>query len=276
MARGTVRPPRGPSKLRAVHGVGFSPGLAALAALLFVSLAVAAVLATGDRGPRLARGIREALDTRLASLGYRLGVVHLQGATEAARADIVAAAKLPFGAPILTLDLAGIRARVERSGWVASARVIRLLPDTLVIAVVQRPLMAIWEHAGHAVVVASNGAVLEHMNPADFPRLPLIVGPGANLAAAAVLPRIAARPRLARRLQALVRVDGRRWDLRLGDGCQILLPAENVEAGLEKLDTLDRESNLLELRLARVDLRDPEMVIVRPAGLPPPPKTSGV
>lgn len=265
-----------PSKLRAMHGVGASPTLALFAALLLVTLALTAVLATGGRGPALAAALRRAADTRLASLGFRVAAVHLQGASPAARGEILAAARPPLGAPILTVALAPIRARVERDGWVASARVMRLLPDTLVIAVKQRPVMAVWQHAGRADVVAGNGAVLSGLAPAAFPGLPLIVGPSANVAAPALLPLIAARPLLSRRLAAAVRVDGRRWDLRLASGPTILLPAENVSDALRKLDTLERNSHALTLGLARIDLRVPEMIVVRPSGAAAPPKPAGV
>jgi cell division protein FtsQ len=72
------------------------------------------------------------------------------------------------------------------------------------------------------------------------------------------------------RLEALVRVDDRRWDLRLRDGAIIQLPAEGEDAALIQLETLDRRSRVLDLGLARIDLRDPEMVAVRPRGAPAP------
>ncbi len=254
------------SKLRAAHGAGLSRGLAVAAACLLLPLAMVVLLATGGRGRYLAFVARQAADTHLASLGFRLDAVHLQGASRSAQADILAAAAVPLGDPILTLDLSAIRRRVERVGWVERARVVRLLPDTLVIAVDERPLMAVWEHAGRAVVVASNGAVAPKVDAAHFTTLPLIVGDGANLAAAAILPLVFARPRLARRLDALVRVDGRRWDLRLKDGGLIMLPAAGEDAALRRFDRLDRQSRLVELGFARIDLRDPDMVVVRPRG----------
>ena len=157
-----------PSKLAAMHDLGASPSVAMVSALLLVCLALAAVLATGGRGPALAAGLRGAADTRLASLGFRVQTVHLQGAEPIARGEIIQAARPPLGAPILTVDLGTIRARVERNGWVASAKVMRLLPDTLVIAVAQRPLMALWQHGGRVDVVAANGAA-----PARTPRRPI-------------------------------------------------------------------------------------------------------
>jgi cell division protein FtsQ len=267
--------PRGTSKLRAARRVGLTPATALAAAALVAVLGLIVVLATGGRAQRLQAAVHGAIDSRFASLGFRLGVIHLQGAGPAARGEILKAVALPFGAPILAVDLDAVRARVERVGWVERARVIRLLPDTLVVAVDQRPLLAVWEHGGRAMVIADNGRVMTRIDPAGFAGLPLIVGEGANLAAHAILPAILARPRLAGRLDTLVRVDGRRWDVRLKNGGLIMLPAQDEGAALKELDRLDRASRILDLGLERIDLRDPEMVVVRPRGGAPAVLTTG-
>jgi cell division protein FtsQ len=255
---------RGVSKMAAARSAGLPPRLALAASLLILALVAVAVLATGGRGAALVEGGRCAFETRFASLGFSITDIHLQGASPAAQGEILAAANLKPGQPILGLDLNAVRASVEKVGWVDHARVIRLLPDTVVIAVDQRPLMAVWEHGGRAMVVANNGAVVSQVDPAHFTALPLVVGDGANLAASAILPQIQSRPRLAARLESMIRVDGRRWNLRLKDGGLIFLPAEAEGAALTRLDDLDRTSRILDLGLARIDLRDPEMVVVRP------------
>ena len=66
------------------------------------------------------------------------------------------------------------------------------------------------------------------------------------------------------RIDALVRVDERRWDLRLKDGGIIQLPALKQEAALIQLDALDQRERLLELGFARIDLRTEGQVAVRP------------
>jgi len=53
------------------------------------------------------------------------------------------------------------------------------------------------------------------------------------------------------------------------------VPAQGEPAALRQLDALDRASRILDLGLARVDLRDPEMVVARPRGGAPPVLTSG-
>ena len=97
-----------------------------------------------------------------------------------------------------------------------------------------------------------------------------MVGDGANETAAAILPLVRARPRLMQRLDALVRVDDRRWDLRMSDGALIQLPAVAADSALIQLDQLDEKSRILELGFARIDLRDPELVAVRPKDAAPP------
>ncbi len=66
------------------------------------------------------------------------------------------------------------------------------------------------------------------------------------------------------RLEALVRVDDRRWDLRLKDGGLIQLPAEGEDSALIRLDEMDQKARILDLGFSRIDLRDPETVAVRP------------
>lgn len=262
---GRGRPsPRGASKLTSAKQAGLPAAAAWVAASLLAVLVSAAVLATGGRGEALLRGVQAAAKSDLATLGFRANVIHLQGASQMAQKEVLAAAALKPGVPILDVDLAALRERVERVGWVAHARVIRLLPDTLVIAVVQRPLMAVWQHGGRTAVVADNGALAPDVDPARFSALPLIVGAGANVAAAPVLALVAARPRLLQRVTALVRVDDRRWDLRLKDGGVVLLPPGDEATALKRLDALDQAAKILDLGLARIDLRDPEMVVVRP------------
>jgi cell division protein FtsQ len=264
-SRGRVR---GVSKLAAARQAGLPAGLASAAVLLAAALISVVVLATGGRGETLIATGQAAARTDLASIGFRVDAIHLQGATAAARKQIIAAADLHAGAPILSVDLAALRDRVRQVGWVSDARVFRMLPGTLVIAVDQRPLMAVWQHGGRFVVVADNGTPMPDVAPAKFGELPLIVGDGANEAAAAILPMVAARQRLAAKTQSLVRVDGRRWNLALKDGGMVMLPATGEAAALARLDALDRTAKILDLGFSRIDLRDPEMVVVRPRAGP--------
>ena len=240
--------------------------------VLATGVAVAALLAvllTGGRLHALEAAIARGADLEAAHAGFRVSHVKLEGVSPFAQADVLRAAAVRPGDPILGLDLAAVRERVETVGWVRSARIARLLPDTLVISTTERPRLAVWQSGGISRLVDGEGQVIPEADPAAFSDLPLVVGEGANEAAASILPLVQARPRLMERLDALVRVDARRWDLRLKDGGIIQLPAGTEDAALIQLDALDQRSRLLELGFARIDLRDADMVTVRPRDAQP-------
>lgn len=260
------RPPAGQvgAKLRAANGVGLSTPLAAGVACAVLAAGVLAALFTGHRAEHLTALAKQEAAARLAGAGFRVKALHVQGASPLSKADIAAAAAITPGEPTLGVDLNLLRERVERVGWVKSVRVIRLLPDTIVVAVDERPPAAVWQHAGRTRVIDAFGQPIVEANAALFTQLPLIVGAGADVAAPSILPAIAQRPRLAARVEALVRVDNRRWDLRLKDGGLVQLPAVGEDAALIQLDQLDGRQRILDLGFERIDLRDPAMVAVRP------------
>ncbi len=226
--------------------------------------AVTATLATGGRGEALANSVTAAVDGQFGQAGFRLQAVHVQGASKMATPDIVRAAAVQKDQPLLGMDLNALRSRVEQVGWVKEAKVVRLLPDTLVIAVEERRQLAVWQHGGRTVVIDEKGAVIPEADPARFPTLPLVVGAGGAQHAGEILPVLAQRPKLMHRMEALVRVDDRRWDLRLKDGSLIQLPAAGEEDALAQLEQLDLRSRILELGFERIDLRNPDVVAVRP------------
>ena len=267
--RGSARP-YAPAKIKAAQKVGLRPGLALGVTGLIVVVGLVAALLTGDRLHRSTAGLAEAAATQLGAMGFKVQAVHVVGASTQAKADILRASGLYQDEPILRVDLGDLRGRLQKVGWVKTVRVVRLLPDTLIISVGERTTAAVWQHHGRTLVVDDTGQVIPEADPTRFLDLPLVVGEGANAAAADILPLVRARPRLMERLEALVRVDQRRWDVRLKDGGLIQLPATGEESALIQLDQLDRTARILELGFARIDLRDPDLVAVRPRDGPPP------
>lgn len=263
-----------PGKLRAAQGAGLKPGAALALAGGVAALGLVFALATGGRAAAVVQTIGHGVALKMARLGFALKAVHVEGATPQAQADILRASGLKAGEPILDEDLGALRQRVEAVGWVKSVRIVRLLPDTLVISISERTPLAVWQLHGRTRVVDETGHLIGEADPARFAELPLIVGEGAAEEAHDVLALMRSRPRLMERLEALVRVDDRRWDIRLKDGGLIQLPATGVESALIQLDQLDQKARILELGFARIDLRDPEMVAVRPRDGAPSPQAA--
>jgi cell division protein FtsQ len=254
-----------PAKTDAARHPGLSPKLALAVAGSVIALGLmVAALAVGRHEGGVKGMAGMGMARQLAALGFRLQAVHVQGAPDVAQADILRAANLFKDQPILSVDLDDLRSRIEAVGWVKKATVVRLLPNTIVIAVVPRHPQAVWQHQGATRVVDTEGKVIAEADPGRFSDLPLVVGEGADEQAGAILPLLQGRPKLMSRIEALVRVDGRRWDLRMKDGGLIQLPAVGEDSALIQLDQLDQKARVLELGFARIDLRDPDMVAVRP------------
>ena len=236
-----------------------------------LTLVLGVTLATGGRGQQIASAVGFGVDGKFGEAGFRLQKVHVQGASALATADIVRAANVQKDDPLLGMDLNALRDRVEKVGWVKEARVVRLLPDTLMISVKERRQLAVWQHGGKSVVIDDHGEVIPEADPARFNTLPLVVGAGGAQHAGEILPTLAQRPKLMARMEALVRVDDRRWDLRMKDGALIQLPAVDEEQALIQLEQLDLRSRILELGFERIDLRNPDTIAVRPRAPQPAP-----
>ena len=253
-----------PGKMAAIGRLDLSPRAVVISIVAGV-VVLAGVLATGARAERIGASISDGVDGMAVGMGLKLEKVFIEGESAEATAAIQRAVQLDGGQAMTSIDLAAVRERVEQVGWVKGARVVRLLPDTLIVQVTEHDRLAVWQAGGRNVVIDSHGAVIAGADAGRYPNLPLVVGKGAEQAAAEVLPLIAQRPRLMARLEALVRVDERRWDLRLKDGSLIQLPATDQDAALIQLDALDQRERLLELGFARIDLRTPSEVAVRPS-----------
>ncbi|QTN19097.1 FtsQ-type POTRA domain-containing protein [Brevundimonas sp. AJA228-03] len=267
---------QGRGRGRAPHAAGGVPGkMAALgrldltprAVVLSICAGVAVlvlVLATGARAERIGQSLSHGIDGITTGMGLKLNRVRINGASAEATPAIRRALAVRAGQPITTLDLDALKASVERVGWVKSVRIVRLLPDTLIVDVVEHDRLAVWQTGGRVLVIDGEGKAIPGADAGLYPNLPLVVGTGADAAAGAILPLLAERPRLMSRIDALVRVDQRRWDLRLKDGSLIQLPATKQEAALIQLDAMDQRDRLLELGFSRIDLRTEGQVAVRP------------
>jgi cell division protein FtsQ len=235
-----------------------------------LTLALGVTLATGHRGERLAQATGSAIDGKFGDARLRLKAIHVEGPSPKATPHIIKTAGLYKDQPLLGMDLEALRQRIETVGWVKEARVVRLLPDTLVVAIKERRQLAVWQHGGRQSVIDDHGQVIPEADAKRFSTLPLVVGEGGAEHAPEILPIIAQRPKLMERMDALVRVDDRRWDLRMKDGSLIQLPAVGEEESLMRLEQLDQRSRIMELGFERIDLRNPDVVAVRPRQAPPP------
>jgi len=208
--------------------------------------------------------VADGIDARAQAAGFRLDAVEIAGAEGRASADVERALQLTPGQTILRLDLDAALARVEAVDWVKSASVMRLLPNTVYVSVEARHPYALWQHKNTVQVIDSEGRIIRVASAGDYTKLPLVVGQGAPVEAKAMIDALAQYPRVASETDSMVFVGGRRWNLHLKSGANVMLPEFGMLEALEKLERIDSEKDLLALPLDRIDMRLPEQMTVRP------------
>lgn len=242
---------------------------AALAAIALVAFAAGALAWRSGLPGQLAETARERIVAASASGGLVVARVTVEGRTNADAAEILAASGLAQGQPMLGVSPEAIRARLETLPWVAQASVQRRFPGHVHLVIEERTPFAIWQHRGRFALIDRQGGVIVRDAVERFAALPLVVGEGAASEAATLLGVLAMYPEVKRRVTAAVRVNQRRWNLRLASGADVLLPEGHEAAALERLVALHQENQVLDRQLVAVDLRLPDRMVLRPAPLPP-------
>jgi len=237
------------------------------AALFTVPLLLLAGLAgwgwTSGTVPNALTRASQAVLAHTARSGLAVGAVYVEGRQHTSRQDLVAALGVDVGDPILAFDPHAARERLESIPWVARATVERRLPDQILIRLVERTPMALWQVNQSLRLVDGDGVVLTGEGLERWHDLPLIVGPEAPARGRELLALLARQPDIGGRVQAATLVSGRRWDLRLDNGVDVKLPERDIEAALSQLAEAQVSHGILDRDVVAVDLRLADRLVVQ-------------
>lgn len=250
------RPSRLPRLLRPAL-VWTVPGIVALAAIAVV--AFGRVPATQ---PVLDRISTQVLAVS-GSLGLAVNDIEVEGRETTDAATIMAALAAERGTPILAISPSRARDQLLALPWVRSAVIERRLPSTLYVHLVERKPLAIWQHGGKQELIDRDGGVIPVTALDRFAKLPIVVGEDAASRAAALIDMLATEPDLAARVGGAVRVGDRRWNLRIDNSIDVLLPDTNAADAWSHLAQLERTDGLLRREVETVDMRLPDRLVLR-------------
>jgi cell division protein FtsQ len=298
MARSTLRRNRGgpaaqgapgrPSRLRLWlkrrRGLA-RPAFFALLAAGTLGAAAFGIMSAGGfrmgRGDTLGKQDRSsAFGDGIANLGARAGLVvsevTLEGQHNTPRELVREALAVRRGDPTLGFSPQDARERLETIAWIERAHVERRLPGTIRVVIEERRPFAIWQRDNRFSVIDREGRVVATDNIGAFGRLPVVVGAGADRAAAPMVDLLRGAPEVEQRVQALVRVGERRWNLKLRNNADVLLPENHEAEAVARLAELQASKSLLDRPLLAIDMRQPDKLVLRPpppapGSAPPPP-----
>jgi cell division protein FtsQ len=235
--------------------------------LLVVLLAGAGYAALAlTRSPDARALLAEAADRALAAtavFGLVVDQINVEGRETTDAATIMAALAADRGTPILAVSPSRAKQQLESLPWVRSAAIERRLPGTLIVRLAERRPLAVWQHQGKLELIDKQGEVIPVKDLGRFAKLPTVVGERAAVHAAALLELLGREPELAARVSAAVRVDNRRWNVRIDNAIDVLLPEEDLQGAWARLAALERQSSVLKRDVQTVDMRLPDRLVLR-------------
>ncbi len=200
--------------------------------------------------------------------GFRVVEILVEGRNRTPREQLLSALGVQRGDPILGIDLAATRQRLEEISWVKNATIERRLPNEVHLLIVERNPIVLWQNQGKYYLVDRDGQVVGDEID-EYADLPLMVGEGAPDHAAELLDLLDAEPALKKRVKAAQWIGDRRWNITLDrtiGGIDVRLPEDNPVAAWRELASLDKEQSLLERKVTLIDMRLPDRLVLRSTG----------
>jgi cell division protein FtsQ len=197
-------------------------------------------------------------------LGLVVTDIQVKGRETTDTATILAALDARYGTPILAVNPARAKQQLEALPWVRSASIERRLPGTIAVSLVERRPLAVWQHDGKQELIDQDGTVIPVTDLSRFAKLPTVVGDDqARHGAAQLLGLLASEPDIAARVTAVVLVGDRRWNARIDNMFDVMLPEDDIAGAWSKLAQLQRTSQILQRNVEIIDMRLPDRLVLR-------------
>jgi len=224
-----------------------------------------AILVTGAVYAGLPEMARQQAADIAARAGFEVQKVEVRGVERMDELPVYNIALGQVDRSMLSLDLPRVRAEMLKLGWVKDARISRRLPDTLVVDIVERDPVAVWQHDGQLHLIDVAGVVLQSVSAGAMPDLPLVVGPNAHRQTAGLNKLMENAPALKPMLAGATWVGNRRWDLRFQSGETLSLPEGDTQSAsaLVNFARMDGVNRLLGRGIVKFDMRDPDRFVLR-------------
>ncbi|MDR0695798.1 MAG: cell division protein FtsQ/DivIB [Holosporales bacterium] len=201
---------------------------------------------------------QEVADRTAKVMGFCVDDINIIGASQKVINEIRSNLRISKNNNIFKLSAKDIYDDVMKSKWVKSAVVRKNLPNTITIAVIETVPIAIFQHDSISELIDNEGACIEQVtvNPG---KLPIISGEKANKNVKKILDIIMRYEIIVKKLEALILVRERRWDLYVS-GIKVKLPEQDVEHAIDLLATILKNEKINQKTTKIIDLRVPDNV----------------
>lgn len=229
-----------------------------------VGLSLCAILLwTYFHGVALVMEVSNGLEMTLASIGFQLDDVIVEGRIRTDKEQILKTASLSRGKSLLSIDLLEIKKNLEEIPWVNAASVERRFPDTLFVRISEREPVAIWQSKAKIYLVDREGELIETTEAQKYGGLLQISGLKAPQNVGFLISLLDKFPEVKSRVTTAIHLRTTRWDIRLDGKVDVKLPEKGAEQALAYLLELEKHHNLMEREILNIDLRIPDQLVLR-------------
>lgn len=198
-----------------------------------------------------------------SAAGFAINNVKVSGNAETSEIDILEKIGLDGTTSLMALDVAATRDALKSLPWILDAEVRKIYPDTIEIKLKEKVAFGIWQHGNELQLIERDGKPIAKLRDNKFAHLPLFVGKDAGTGAEEIMHDLDRWPAVKGRVKALMRVAGRRWDLKLDNGVVIKLPEHDMDRAMAELAEFDNSQQMLERDILAIDLRLPDRTTVQ-------------
>lgn len=219
---------------------------------------------------QLATQVRNAAILTTASMGFEVREVMVSGRQQTNRDQLIVALDLERGAAILAFNIDEAKGRIDSLPWVRSSTIERMLPDTVLVSIVEREPLVLWQLNGKLRLIDAEGVVILEDGLENYADLLVVVGDGAQSEASALIALLGSQPDLMDQVEAASWVGQRRWNIHLKGGIDVRLPEDDANSAWSRLAEYHKSHRVLDKDVTVLDLRIPDRLIVKTG-----PKTDG-
>ena len=193
--------------------------------------------------------------------GLKIESIRITGAKHSVENSIKKQINVNFGDSIFKLSSGNIYSNVMKIGSIQSATVRKNLPNTLSINVTEKTPIAIFQKNSKFVLIDKDGITISETR-ARTKNLPIITGDNANTTANSMLEIVSKFEIVKNKLDSMMFVRKRRWDIIVSGGIHVKLPQYNIERALEVLSEILKQRTLNKNTVKSIDLRMPENIVI--------------
>ena len=208
--------------------------------------------------------IKTGFHHQIAEAGFTLKTVKINGRNHTTHQELNDALELQNGEPILSINLTEKRLQIEQLGWVESAYLERLLPNTLRLTIIERTPIALLQTKGGHKLIDDNGAIIAGVAPEAFSHLPVVSGEEAAERANHLIETLKTEPELYAEIWAIQHISKRRWNVHMKNGITIKLPEKGPGFAWSRLARFEHRNQIIQRDLAVIDMRLQDQILIEP------------